>query len=82
MAKQQDFIIHQIHQSIRTISKLNKYCMNLFGMNLEEKSKQNQKKFIDKCWEQIKEAEKIMGKDYLDIKEGDNERTTSRMDKS
>jgi len=66
MAKQQDFIILK---SVKMISKLDKYCMNLFGINLENKLLQNHRQFIEKCWEQIKEAEKIIGKDYLDIKE-------------
>jgi len=66
MAKQQDFIIIQ---SAKMISKLDKYCMNLFGVNLEDKLFQNYRQFVDKCWEQIREAEKITGKDYLDIKE-------------
>ena len=66
MAKQQDFTILQ---SAKMISKLDKYCMSLFGVNLEDKLFQNHKEFIGKCWEQIKEAEKIIGKDYLEIKE-------------
>ena len=66
MAKQQDFIILK---SAKMVSKLDKYCMSLFGVNLEDKLFQNHRQFIDKCWEQIKEAEKITGKDYLKIEE-------------
>ena len=66
MAKQQDFIILK---SVKMISKLDKYCVSLFGVNLENKLLQNHRQFIDKCWEQIKEAEKITGKDYLKIEE-------------
>jgi len=66
MAKQQDPITLQ---SVKMASKLDKYCMRLFGINLEDKLFQYHQEFIEKCWEQIKEAEKITGKDYLDIKE-------------
>jgi len=65
MAKQQDFIILQ---SAKMLSKLDKYCMGLFGINLEQKLFQRHQEFIEKCWEQIREAEKITGKDYLEIK--------------
>ena len=58
-----------LHQTLRIYSKLDKYCMNLFGINLEEKLCQCQQEFVNKCWEQIKEAEKVTGQDYLEIKE-------------
>jgi len=66
MAKQQDPIAFL---STKMLSKLDKYCMSLFGINLEDRLFQNHRQFIEKCWEQIKEAEKVTGKNYLDIKE-------------
>jgi len=56
-------------KTLRIIFKLDKYCTTLFGIHFQEKLDQCQEEFIGKCWEQIKEAEKITGKDYLDIKE-------------
>jgi len=68
MAKQQENKDSNIRPT-KNFLKLNKYCITISGKGYFEKLFQLEKEFNKKCWEQIKEAEKITGKDYLDIKE-------------
>jgi len=63
----------QKNPSWQTICKLERYCQNIFGMSFMEKMEdrilQIRKEFTDNILEHIKEAEKVTGQDYLEIKE-------------
>ena len=60
-------------QSLQILCKLEKYCQDNFGISFMEKMEnrilQIRKEFTDNILEQIKEAEKVYKKDYLEIKE-------------
>ena len=62
MAKQQNLGIRPTKKFL----KINKYCITFFNKGFFEKLDQLEKEFINKCLEQIKSAEKITGKDYLE----------------
>lgn len=55
-------------------SKLDKYCQKTFGKSFDEAFEDRMAKcaseFVDGIKAHIKDAEKIFGKDYLEIKDG------------
>lgn len=64
---------NQSIQEFHTLAKLEMYCKRTFGMSfmikMEKRILQVRKEFTENILEHIKEAEKITGQDYLEIKE-------------
>lgn len=63
------YLDHIKFRNIDDLKKVDRYCRKIFKKPFQEKSIQVINEFIVKTIEQIKEAEKITGKDYLEIEE-------------
>jgi hypothetical protein len=61
----QAVISHRITKTQRI--KIERYCEITFGKSMIQKLADIQSDFVAKCWDHIREAEKIMNEDYLVI---------------